>query len=119
MSDPQPPARLHDPMCMVCGPENPNSLGMRARIDGDHVLATAKLEVEYRAPAMLGTPIEMCAWCERIDGRKLYLRGEIRQGGNVVVEASALFIHVDVSHWASSGVPLPDGWHTWGAGTVG
>lgn len=158
MSDPRPPTRLHDPMCMVCGPENPNSLGMRVLIDGDRVLAsaelaerhggapgfahggalsafiddlfgyvlvvidrpavTAKLEVEFRAPAMLGAPIEMVAWCDRIEGRKLHLRGEIRQGQALVVEAGALFIHVDVSHWASSGVPLPDGWHTWGTGTT-
>lgn len=64
---------------------------------------------------MLGHTIAMVAWCERIEGRKLHLRGEVRDGETLVAEARALFIHVDVSHWAPSGMPLPEGWHTWGA----
>ncbi|UTI66149.1 hypothetical protein NBH00_08075 [Paraconexibacter antarcticus] len=88
--------RGHDPMCMGCGPANAN------------------LNVDYRAPAFLGRELDFTAWCERIDGRKLHFHGEARQGDSLVAEARALFIHIDLSHWESSGEPLPDGWKTLG-----
>lgn len=146
--------RGHDPMCMGCGPANPDNLGLRATVDRDRVIGrvllgdrhsgapgfahggaisalfddvfghvlivlnrpgvTANLNVDYRAPAFLGRELDFTAWCERIDGRKLYFHGEARQGDSLVAEARALFIHIDLSHWESSGEPLPDGWKTWG-----
>lgn len=34
---------------------------------------TARLEVDYRQPALLGREFELEAWTERIEGRKLHL----------------------------------------------
>jgi acyl-CoA thioesterase FadM len=58
--------------------------------------------------------LRLGAWCERIDGRKLHLRGEIHDGETLIAEGRALFIHVDVAHWEASGQPLPSSWQGWG-----
>ena len=151
------PARTHDPRCMGCGPENPDSLGVRVHFEGDRVHGTVTLDhrhggapgyvhggalaavmddllgnvlilinrpgvtatmtVDFRRPALLGRPLRLEAWCEKIDGRKLHLRGEISDGDQLVAEGRALFIHVDVSHWEGSGQPLPASWQGWGEAT--
>lgn len=60
---------------------------------------TAKLEVDYRRPAFLGRRFEVEAWAERTDDRKLWLAGVLREGDDVVAEASALFVAVSVEHF--------------------
>jgi len=154
MSTNSAPARSHDPMCMGCGPANPNSLGVSVWFEGQRVhgevrlderhsgapgyahggaiaaimddllgqvlipldrpAVTATLTVDFRGPALLGRTLSLEGWCEKIDGRKLHLRGEIRDGDILVAEARALFIHVEVSHWEASGQPLPESWQGWG-----
>jgi uncharacterized protein (TIGR00369 family) len=69
---------------------------------------TAKLEVDYRRPAFLHRDFELEAWCEAVDGRKLHLRGELREGGELVAEARALFLQVDLAHFAQGGKDMPD-----------
>lgn len=76
---------------------------------------TATMTVDFHAPALLGRTMDLEAWCERVDGRKLHMRGEIRDGETLVAAGSALFIHVDVSHWETSGHALPPHWAGWGA----
>jgi len=61
---------------------------------------TARLELNYRSPAFIGHPFEIEAWIERDEGRKLHLAGELRDDGVVVAEAKALFLKVDVEHFA-------------------
>lgn len=85
----------------------------------DTPAVTASLTVDFKAPALLERRLELEAWCEGIDGRKLHLCGVARQDGVVVAEARSLFLQVDVSHWEASGRPLPAGWDTWGAGSTG
>jgi acyl-coenzyme A thioesterase PaaI-like protein len=75
---------------------------------------TASLTVDYRSPALLGRTLELDGWCESVDGRKLDLRGTIHDGSTLVAEGRALFLAVDVEHFASAGRPLPDGWKAWG-----
>jgi acyl-coenzyme A thioesterase PaaI-like protein len=146
--------RTHDPQCMGCGPENPDSLGVTVRFTEDRVHGTvtfdhrhggapgfvhggalaavmddllgnvlilidrpgvtATMTVDYRGPALLGRALRLEAWCEKIDGRKLHLRGEVHDGDTLIAEGRALFIHVDISHWEGSGQPLPSSWHGWG-----
>jgi acyl-coenzyme A thioesterase PaaI-like protein len=141
-------------MCMGCGAENPDSLGVRVRFEDDRVHGTVMLDhrhggapgfahggalsavmddllgnvlividrpgvtatktVDFRGPALLGRTLRLEAWCERIDGRKLHLRGEIWDEETLVAEGRALFIHVDLSHWEASGHPLPASWQGWG-----
>jgi acyl-coenzyme A thioesterase PaaI-like protein len=70
---------------------------------------TGRLEVDYRRPAFLGRRFELEAWVESVDGRKIHLAGEMREDGEVVAEAKALFIEVDRAHFARGG-QLPDDW---------
>ena len=60
---------------------------------------TAKLEVDFRRPAFLNRPFSVEAWTERVDGRKLHLAGRLTDGGEVVAEARALFVEVELSHF--------------------
>lgn len=74
---------------------------------------TANLSVDYRAPVLLGAPLTLVGWCEGRTGRKLELRGEMRQTGAVVAQAAALFLAVDIAHFLRSGVPIPPDWSSW------
>ena len=57
---------------------------------------TAHLEVDYRRPTPLFTPLEITSWVDRIEGRKVYVAGQIKAHGQVTAEGSALMIRVEV-----------------------
>ena len=63
------------------------------------IFVTANLTVDYRRPVLLEHDYDVAAWCEDIDGRKVRLRAELRDGDEVIAEASGLFIAVDVEHF--------------------
>lgn len=75
---------------------------------------TATLTVDFRAPVLLERDVHMQAWCDATDGRKIHLRGEARDARQLVAEARAIFVEVDLSHFECSGEPLPDAWSRWG-----
>lgn len=69
---------------------------------------TAKLEVDYRRPLFIHTDYTVTSWIEQVDGRKLHLRGEVRDAGDTVVaEARALFLEVAMEHFAQNGNDMP------------
>lgn len=53
---------------------------------------TAYLKVDYRALTPIDVELTTHVWVERIEGRKLYLRGELRHGDVVCAEAEGLFL---------------------------
>lgn len=57
---------------------------------------TAHLEIDYRKPTPLFTPLEITAWVDRVEGRKVYVAGQIRANGQVTAEGNALMIRVEV-----------------------
>ncbi|MEA2367956.1 MAG: hypothetical protein QOH38_674 [Thermoleophilaceae bacterium] len=61
---------------------------------------TARLEVDFRLPAYLGHPFDVEAWVDAADGRKLWMRAELREDGEVIAEARSLFVAVDPQHFA-------------------
>lgn len=72
---------------------------------------TARLQVDYRRPVFIGTDYVVEAWIDRIDGRKLHLAGAITDtGGDLVAEATALFVEVDMEHFRQSGAEVPEHW---------
>jgi acyl-CoA thioesterase FadM len=78
-----------------------------------HPAVTARLEVDYRAPVLIGQPLVIETWdeSERPEDRKRHLRGELRDaGGKVLAEASALFVRVDPSHFHNAAGRMPDHW---------
>lgn len=60
---------------------------------------TARLEVNYRRPALVGRRFEVEAWVESRQDRKLRLAGELRENGERVADASGLFVEVDRAHF--------------------
>jgi acyl-coenzyme A thioesterase PaaI-like protein len=70
---------------------------------------TANLEVNYRRPAFLHRRFELEAWTEKVDGRKLHLAAEMREDGEVVADARALFLEVSMEHFLKGG-KIPEGW---------
>jgi acyl-coenzyme A thioesterase PaaI-like protein len=61
---------------------------------------TARLEVDFRKPAYIGHPFDVEAWVDEVDGRKLWMRAELRESGEVVAAARSLFLEVDPAHFA-------------------
>jgi acyl-coenzyme A thioesterase PaaI-like protein len=61
---------------------------------------TARLEVDFRRPAYLGRPFDVDAWVDEVDGRKLWMRAELREQGEVIATARSLFLEVDPAHFA-------------------
>jgi acyl-coenzyme A thioesterase PaaI-like protein len=83
-------------------------LGFAAMMRGGPVV-TARLEVDYRAPVLMGVPLAVEAWEEAPpEGRKRHLRGVVRDGdGRVLAEGKAMFVTVDRSHFHASAGATP------------
>jgi acyl-coenzyme A thioesterase PaaI-like protein len=60
---------------------------------------TARLEVDFRRPAYTGRPFDVEAWVDEVDGRKLWLRSELREAGELVAEGRGLFLEVKPEHF--------------------
>jgi acyl-coenzyme A thioesterase PaaI-like protein len=69
-----------------------------------HPGVTARLEVNYRRPAFLGRRFALEAWVDVVEGRKIRMLAEMRDGDDVVADAAALFIQVDREHFLQGGV---------------
>lgn len=72
---------------------------------------TAHLETDFRSPVPVGTILHLRSECLGVAGRKIYLRATARLNapdGPVAVEAHALFLAVDLSHFAQHGRGLDE-----------
>ncbi|MCA1726738.1 MAG: PaaI family thioesterase [Actinobacteria bacterium] len=61
---------------------------------------TAHLEVDFKRPVPVGATLELQGEVERTEGRKIFARMQGRVNGEVAVEARALFLKVQVKHFA-------------------
>jgi acyl-coenzyme A thioesterase PaaI-like protein len=61
---------------------------------------TAKLTVDYRSPTPLHTELRFVGTLERVDGRKIYTRGQLWAGKVLCAEAEGLFITIDIMRFA-------------------
>ena len=58
-----------------------------------HTVMSGRIEVDYRKPAPLGQPLEVVAWVDREDGRKVWAEGCIFDAeGTRLTESRSLFI---------------------------
>lgn len=75
----------------------------------DHVMAlanmlieargpTAWLHVEYRKPTPLHEELRFEAWIEKLEGKKIFVRGVCYARGEVVTEATGLFINTIIKN---------------------
>ena len=58
----------------------------------DQRLRTAYLKTDFRALTPLNTRLEVRGWLERQEGRKYFVRGELRHGDVVCADAEGLFV---------------------------
>lgn len=66
---------------------------------------TGRLIVHYRKPTPVLEPVELRAWIERIEGRKLIVHGEMRHDDVVTAEAEGLFVQVGGALRDQAGAP--------------
>jgi acyl-coenzyme A thioesterase PaaI-like protein len=56
---------------------------------------TASLTVDYLSLTPIGVELTVEGWVDRVDGRKIYVRGRLLDGDRVCAEATGLFVAVD------------------------
>lgn len=66
-------------------------LGMAQSLTGRPGM-TGKLNITYRAPTPLKTPIVFVGWVEKVDGRKIFTKGTAHCGDTLCAEAEGLFL---------------------------
>lgn len=57
---------------------------------------TGTLSVRYERPTPLGQELDMEAWVDRVEGRKIFTAGTISHDGQVTARAEGIFIQADV-----------------------
>ncbi|MFD0803057.1 PaaI family thioesterase [Streptomonospora algeriensis] len=71
------------------------ALGAAAGAEGMPGL-TADLNVNYRNPSPLDTPLEVTARVTGTERRKVFVAGEVRHGGRVTAEGTALMVRMNL-----------------------
>ncbi|MET0903769.1 MAG: PaaI family thioesterase [Acidimicrobiales bacterium] len=61
---------------------------------------TGRLTVSYRSPTPLETELRFVGWLERVDGRKIFTKGELWAGDRLCAEAEGLFISIQPGKFA-------------------
>ena len=69
-------------------------LGILASLAAGGITRTAYLHTDYRALTPIDTELEAAAWVDRVEGRKWFVRGEIRHGDVVCAEGEGLFLRL-------------------------
>ncbi|GAA3541587.1 thioesterase [Aeromicrobium flavum] len=69
-------------------------LGILASLAAGGITRTAYLHTDYRALTPIDTDLEAVAWIDRVEGRKWFVRGEIRHGDVVCAEGEGLFLRL-------------------------
>ena len=59
-----------------------------------HAAMTVSLEVRYRAPTQLETPLQVAAWVDRVEGRKVFVGAEVRAADEVTASATGVFLRL-------------------------
>jgi len=77
-------------------------LGLAQALSG-HPGMTGRLEISYRSPTPLHTPLRVVGRFDRVDGRKIFTSGEITAGDRLCAEAVGLFITIDFSKLGQAG----------------
>ncbi|MFZ4518741.1 MAG: PaaI family thioesterase [Microthrixaceae bacterium] len=62
---------------------------------------TARLEVDYRRPTPLLTPLTLTGWLHEREGRKIRIRGTLHAGDELTAEAEGLFIAFDAARFGA------------------
>jgi acyl-coenzyme A thioesterase PaaI-like protein len=74
---------------------------------------TARLEIDYRQPALLGHVLETRAWIERLQARKVWVRAVVCDQQQPVAEARALLVLVERAHFLEDFNPVGEWYERW------
>lgn len=66
-----------------------------ANIQSGHPGMTGRLTVRYLKPTPLHRPVEIRAWTDRVEGRRILARAEMHVDGVKTSEAEGLFVTID------------------------
>lgn len=69
-------------------------LGILASVAAKTITRTVYLHTDYRALTPIDVELEASGWIDRIEGRKIFVKGELRHGDVVCAEADALFLQL-------------------------
>lgn len=69
--------------------------GYASAVAIQHVSRTAYLNVQYRSITPLNTTLRVRAWAEKIEGRKVFIKGTMHDGDRLCAEMDALFIKLN------------------------
>ncbi len=69
-------------------------LGMAQSLSGKSGM-TGTLTIKYRRPTPLHKDLDLTAWVDHIEGRKIFVSGTIHHEGTLCAEADGVFISVD------------------------
>jgi acyl-coenzyme A thioesterase PaaI-like protein len=86
-----PPGHVHGGFIAACFDDVLGAANSATDLAG----MTARLEVNYRAPAPLSTELTFRAWPYGVEGRKTFAKATLHAGDRLCAEAEALFIHID------------------------
>jgi acyl-coenzyme A thioesterase PaaI-like protein len=63
---------------------------------------TARIFVRYRRPVTINTELLVRAWLTSERGRRLHVEAELTDGGEILAEARAAFLHVPLEHFLAT-----------------
>ncbi|WP_157749369.1 PaaI family thioesterase [Jatrophihabitans sp. GAS493] len=69
-----------------------DGFGMLADLDDTTRSRTASLTIDFRSITPINQPVRLHLHADEIDGRKRWLRGELRDGERLCAEATALYL---------------------------
>jgi acyl-coenzyme A thioesterase PaaI-like protein len=73
-------------------------LGRAAASHGRERIRTAYLNVAFKALTPLDSELTVRGWVDRVEDRKLFVRGELRDGEVLCAEAEGLFVALKPEH---------------------
>ena len=62
-------------------------------------VVTGRMFLRYRRPVPINTPLSVRAMIEGEKGRRVYVRGELWEAGELLAEARLAFVHVPLEHF--------------------
>jgi len=81
-------------------------LGIQSGLAAEGMTRTAYLTTNYRAVTPIDVDLDVTAWVERIEGRKIFVRGELRQQGGLCAESEGLFLTLQPGSTGRRAVPV-------------
>ncbi len=79
------------------------AMGTASWISG-HLVLAAKIEVNFRKKLPLGTVVKVEAWLEKVNGRKVFVRGQLIGLDDLIyAESSGLFIKLEPEQFGQLG----------------